>query len=186
MLTTDTLFDLMARRGSGSYGLSAVTQIEHALQSARLASERGLSDNLIIAALLHDVGHLFVGEDQNLAAEGIDDLHEEAAAKALVSVYGPDVAEPIRLHVAAKRYLCGANPDYYEKLSQDSRDSLALQGGPMSPDEIAAFDGNAYRAAALALRIIDDEAKVAGLVTPGLEAYRPIAERLEAAHLGQA
>ena len=181
-LTTDTLFDLMARRGSGLYGLSAVTQIEHALQSAKLATDRRLADELVIAALFHDVGHLFVGEDQNLAAEGVDDLHEEAAAKALELVYGAAVAEPVRLHVAAKRYLCGTNPDYYGKLSQDSKDSLALQGGPMSADEIAAFDRLEHRAPALALRIIDDEAKVAGLATPGLDTYRPIAARIEATH----
>ena len=181
-LTTDTLFDLMARRGSGLYGLSAVTQIEHALQSAKLATDRGLSDELVIAALFHDVGHLFIGDDKNLAAEGIDDLHEETAAKALAQVYGAAVAEPVRLHVAAKRYLCGANPDYYGKLSQDSKDSLALQGGPMRAGELADFDRLEHRAAALALRIIDDEAKVEGLATPALETYRDMAARLEAAH----
>lgn len=181
-LTTDTLFDLMARRGTGLYGLSAVTQIEHALQSAKIATERGLSREIVIAALFHDVGHLFVGDDRNLAAEGIDDLHEEAAAKALAPVYGAAVAEPVRLHVAAKRYLCGTNPDYYGKLSQDSRESLALQGGPMSAAEIAAFDRLEHRAAALALRIIDDEAKVTGLATPPLESYRSIAARIEAGH----
>ncbi len=181
-LTTDTLLDLMARRGSGLYGLSAVTQIEHALQSAKLATDRGLSEELVIAALFHDVGHLFIGDDKNLAAEGIDDLHEETAAKSLAQVYGAAVAEPVRLHVAAKRYLCGANPDYYGKLSQDSKDSLALQGGPMRADELADFDRLEHRAAALALRIIDDEAKVTGLATPGLETYRDMAARLEAAH----
>ncbi len=181
-LTTGTVFDLMANRGTGLYGLSAVTQLEHALQSAALAHQRQLGDALVIAALLHDVGHLVVGEDVNLAAEGIDDLHEEAAAKALVGIYGSGVAEPVRLHVAAKRYLCGANPDYYGKLSQDSKDSLALQGGPMTAEEIAAFDRLEHRSAALALRIIDDEAKVAGLTTPPLETYRAMAARLEAAH----
>ena len=180
-MTTDTVFDLMSSRGTGRYGLSAVTQLEHALQSAALAQQRQLGDALVIAALLHDVGHLVVGEDVNLAAEGIDDLHEEAAAKVLTKIYGPEVAEPVRLHVAAKRYLCGVNPDYYGKLSQDSKESLALQGGPMTADELAAFDRLDHRAAALALRMIDDEAKVAGLATPGIEAYRHMARQLEAA-----
>ena len=88
----------------------------------------------------------------------------------------------MRLHVAAKRYLCGANPGYYGKLSQDSKDSLALQGGPMTADELADLDRLEHRAAALALRIIDDEAKVEGLATPPLETYRRIAASLEAAH----
>jgi predicted HD phosphohydrolase len=184
-LTTDAVFDLMAQRGTGRYGLSDVTQLEHALQSAALAAGRRLGDELVIAALLHDIGHLLVGEDVNLAAEGVDDVHEETAARALVSLYGSDVAEPVRLHVAAKRYLCGTNPSYYDKLSQDSKASLALQGGPMSRAEITAFDALEHRAAALALRIIDDEAKVQGLATAGLESYRPTAIRLETAYKAQ-
>jgi predicted HD phosphohydrolase len=184
-LDADGLFDLLGRRGGGQYGLSDVNQLEHALQSADLAARRGLGDELVIAALFHDAGHLFVGENVNLAERGVDDLHEEAGARVLEGLFGPDVAEPVRLHVAAKRYLCGATPDYHEKLSEDSRESLALQGGPMSAAELAAFDRLEHRAAALALRLIDDEAKVAGLATPGLETYRPIAARLEAARLGR-
>jgi phosphonate degradation associated HDIG domain protein len=180
-MTSEDLFELMGRRGTGRYGLSAVSQFEHALQSAALAEERGLGEALVIAALFHDVGHLLAGEDVNLAGQGIDDKHEETSADILERIYGPGVAEPVRLHVAAKRYLCAANPDYYGKLSPDSRESLALQGGPMSAEERAAFDRLEHRAAALALRLIDDEAKVAGLITPGLEAYRPLAARLEAA-----
>ena len=184
-MTTDDVFDLMARRGTGRYGLSAVSQLEHALQSAALARQRNLGDEMVIAALLHDFGHLLVGDDVDLAGQGVDDLHEETSARALESLYGRNVAEPVRLHVAAKRYLCGVNPGYYDKLSADSRESLALQGGPMSPDEIAAFDRLEHRAAALALRIIDDEAKVPGLATPGLETYRPVATRLELEAAGQ-
>lgn len=179
-MTTDDIFDLMARRGTGRYGLSAVSQLEHALQSAALARQRNLGDELVIAALLHDVGHLLVGDDVDLAGQGVDDRHEETSAQVLARLYGCNVAEPVRLHVAAKRYLCGVNPDYYEKLSADSRQSLALQGGPMAADEIAAFDRLEHRAAALALRLIDDEAKVAGLATPALETYRNLAQRLEA------
>jgi predicted HD phosphohydrolase len=185
-LTSDDLFDLMARRGTGRYGLSAVSQLEHALQSAALAKARGLGEAMVIAALFHDAGHLLVGDDVNLAGEGIDDRHEETSADILERIYGPGVAGPVRLHVAAKRYLCAADPDYYGKLSEDSRESLKLQGGLMSAEEMAAFDRLPHRAAALALRIIDDEAKVAGLATPGLETYRPLAARLEAAGRGGA
>lgn len=180
-MTTDDIFDLMARRGTVRYGLSAVSQIEHALQSAALAAQRNLGDEMVIAALFHDLGHLLVGDDVNLAGQGVDDVHEEKSAGILEWLYGTNVAEPVRLHVAAKRYLCSVNPRYYEKLSADSRESLTLQGGPMSPHEIAAFDSLYHRAAALALRIIDDEAKAPGLATPGLETYRPLAARLEAA-----
>jgi [1-hydroxy-2-(trimethylamino)ethyl]phosphonate dioxygenase len=180
-LSTERIFQLLDSRGAGRYGLSAVTQKEHALQSADLATKRGLGDALVIAALFHDLGHLLVGDDVNLAEQGVDDLHEEKSANALAKLFGNDVAEPVRLHVAAKRYLCAVNPAYYDKLSEDSRQSLLLQGGPMSPLEVAAFDKLDYRAAALALRLIDDEAKVAGLKTPGLESYRAMANRLQKA-----
>jgi [1-hydroxy-2-(trimethylamino)ethyl]phosphonate dioxygenase len=180
-LSTEGIFHLLDRRGAGRYGLSAVSQKEHALQSADLAVKRGLGDRLVIAALFHDLGHLLVGEDVNLAEQGVDDLHEEASANALAQLFGNDVAEPVRLHVAAKRYLCAVNPAYYDELSEDSRQSLLLQGGPMSPAEVAAFDKLEHRAAALALRMIDDEAKVAGLKPPGLESYRAMARRLHAA-----
>ncbi|HEU0062116.1 MAG TPA: HD domain-containing protein [Hyphomicrobiaceae bacterium] len=182
-LSTESIFELLDGRGAGRYGLSAVSQKEHALQSADLAVKRGLGDTLVIAALFHDLGHLLVGNDVNLAEQGVDDLHEETSANALAKLYGNNVAEPVRLHVAAKRYLCAVNPAYYDKLSDDSRQSLLLQGGPMSPAEVAAFDQLEHRAAALALRIIDDEAKVAGLKTPGLDNYRAMASRLEAARL---
>jgi predicted HD phosphohydrolase len=180
-LSTERIFQLLDSRGAGRYGLSAVTQKEHGLQSADLATKRGLGDALVIAALFHDLGHLLVGDDVNLAEQGVDDLHEETSANALAKLFGNDVAEPVRLHVAAKRYLCAVNPAYYDKLSEDSRQSLLLQGGPMSPLEVAAFDKLDHRAAALALRLIDDEAKVAGLKTPGLESYRAMAHRLQKA-----
>jgi phosphonate degradation associated HDIG domain protein len=180
-LSTERIFQLLDSRGAGRYGLSAVTQKEHALQSADLATRRSLGDALVIAALFHDLGHLLVGDDVNLAEQGVDDLHEETSANALAKLFGNDVAEPVRLHVAAKRYLCAVNPAYYDKLSEDSRQSLLLQGGPMSPLEVAAFDKLDHRAAALALRLIDDEAKVAGLKTPELESYRAMANRLQKA-----
>jgi [1-hydroxy-2-(trimethylamino)ethyl]phosphonate dioxygenase len=180
-MTTDEIFEMMLSRGHGSYGLSAVNQLEHALQSAALAQRRQLGDEFVIAALLHDVGHMLVAEDVDLASQGIDDEHEETSAQILAKLYGPSVVEPVRLHVAAKRYLCGVDPGYFDKLSEDSRQSLVLQGGPMSADEIAAFDRLEHRAAALALRLIDDEAKVAGLATPGLETYRAMAKRIELA-----
>jgi phosphonate degradation associated HDIG domain protein len=178
-MTTDDLFVLLESRGSGRYGLSAVSQLEHALQSAALAAQRDLGDEVVVAALFHDLGHLLVGGDVDLASQGIDDVHEETGAGTLERLFGPRVAEPVRLHVAAKRYLCGVNPAYYDKLSEDSRQSLALQGGPMTAGEIAAFDRLEHRAAALALRLIDDEAKVPGLATPRLDSYREIAGRIE-------
>ncbi len=129
-LSTQLIFQLLDSRGTGRYGLSAVTQKEHALQSADLATKRGLGEALVIAALFHDLGHLLVGDDVNLAQQGVDDLHEETSANALAKLFGNDVAEPVRLHVAAKRYLCAVNPAYYDKLSEDFAAIAAAAGWP--------------------------------------------------------
>lgn len=174
-VTIDLLFDRLGSRGLGAYGLSDVSQLDHALQSAALADERGLGRQMVIGALFHDVGHLVFDNDMDLAAQGIDDRHEEASADVLAPLFGEGVSEPVRLHVAAKRYLCGAQADYYDKLSLDSRRSLALQGGPMSDVELAAFMAQPHAEAAVALRLIDDCAKVPNLAVPGLDHYRSIA-----------
>src|SRR5665213_2548535 len=133
------LLTVYAGRATRRYGLSAVNQLQHALQSAAQAEADGCTPATVLASLLHDVGHMIheLGEDP--AGRGIDDVHEELGAAWLARHFTPAVVEPVRLHVAAKRYLCATEADYFGKLSPDSVRSLGLQGGPMSADEIAAF-----------------------------------------------
>ncbi|MCR9256459.1 MAG: HD domain-containing protein [Alphaproteobacteria bacterium] len=177
-VTIDDLFHRLGNFGEGAYGLALVSQKEHALQAAALASEQGLGDKMVIAALFHDIGHMRDAEDKALADHGIDDHHEDVSADMVEPLFGRAVAEPIRLHVAAKRYLCATEADYFGKLSPDSVRSLELQGGPMSEAEVAAFDANPYAGDAVALRRIDEQAKVQGLAVPGLAFYRGMAEAL--------
>ncbi len=176
--TVGGLFDRMACLGQGAYGLSDLTQGEHALQSAALARGRNLGDALTIAALFHDIGHLRSATDEALADRGIDDRHEISSARILDRLFGPDVSEPARLHVLAKRYLCTVEPAYADHLSDDSKLSLTLQGGAMTPADVAAFEAEPHHDAAVALRRVDDAAKVPGLVVPALETYRATAEAL--------
>ena len=122
--------DLLERRADGAYGLHDVTQRQHALQSAWLAERDGHPPALIAAALMHDIGHLVHDLGENPAAEGVDDRHEDLGHAWLTQYFGPEVTEPVRLHVAAKRYLCATEADYFGKLSPDSVLSLSLQGGP--------------------------------------------------------
>ncbi len=158
-------------KGHRLYGLSAINQRSHALQAALQAEQAGASPALITACLLHDIGHMVHDLGQDPAKDGIDDKHEELGHAWLSRWFGPDVTEPVRLHVAAKRYLCAAEPDYFAKLSPDSVRSLALQGGPMSDTELADYRANPHADAATALRRFDEGAKVKGLETPPVEHF---------------
>jgi phosphonate degradation associated HDIG domain protein len=169
---------LFAERGDSAYGGEAVSQREHALQAAHFARASGAGANLIAAALLHDVGHLLHHLPDDTPEAGVDDRHETVAGRWLARWFGAAVTGPVRLHVAAKRYLCAAEPGYLEQLSRPSRVSLDLQGGPMSDDERRRFEQSPHFAAAVALRRWDDAAKVPGLAVPGVEECVP---ELEAA-----
>jgi phosphonate degradation associated HDIG domain protein len=168
---------LLEGKAEGRYGLSHINQQQHALQAAWLAEQAGHGDAMITAALLHDVGHLVHNLGENPADEGVDDQHEELGNAWLVQHFGPEVTEPVRLHVAAKRYLCAAEPDYFAKLSPDSVKSLALQGGPMSAAEVAAFEANPMFREAVQLRRWDEQAKVKGLETPPVAHFMPAVAR---------
>ncbi|MDQ2802520.1 MAG: HD domain-containing protein [Pseudomonadota bacterium] len=159
--------------GHRQYGLHDVTQRQHALQAAWLAEQDRCDVSLIAAALLHDIGHMTHGLGENPAAEGMDDRHEEVGHAFLAHWFGPEVVEPVRLHVAAKRYLCATEPDYFGRLSPDSVLSLKLQGGPMSDTEVAAFRALPQAEAWVRLRRYDEAAKVKDLATPSVEHFLP-------------
>ncbi len=162
---------LFKERGSAWYGGEAVSQLEHALQAALFAERESAPPALIVAALLHDVGHLLHDFPEDAADHGVNDRHEDLATTWLQSRFGPEVVEPVGMHVAAKRYLCVADRDYFAQLSPASQQSLQLQGGPMSSDAVIEFEQHPFFADAVRLRRWDDRAKVAGMVTPPLESY---------------
>jgi phosphonate degradation associated HDIG domain protein len=155
--------------GHGRYD-EAVSQSEHAAQAAALAREAGAGDDLVVAALLHDLGHLLGGDAE---ADGRDrDLHhEDVASRFLARWFGPGVTEPIRHHVEAKRYLCATDPSYLATLSPASVHSLALQGGVMDPEQAAEFVRRPYAAAAIQLRRWDDLAKEPSRIVAPVRAY---------------
>ncbi|NJL99934.1 MAG: HD domain-containing protein [Synechococcaceae cyanobacterium SM2_3_2] len=163
---------LFSERGGGEYHGEAVTQLEHALQCAWLAEKSGHSPSLIVAALLHDVGHLLQGYGVDNLDRNINDRHEEMASRFLRQAYDLEVTEPIRLHVSAKRYLAAVRSGYGELLSPASTKSLKLQGGPMTPKEVCEFEREPYFVAAAALREYDDRAKIVGIETPSYGYFR--------------
>jgi phosphonate degradation associated HDIG domain protein len=163
---------LYQRRGPATYG-EGVTQNEHALQAAWLAERSGATPALVVAALLHDIGHLLHDLPEDIAEQGVDTQHEALGSAWLSQHFGPEVSEPVRLHVAAKRYLCGVEPAYFAALSEASKLSLRLQGGVMSGKEAEAFSALPFAHDAVQVRRWDDEAKQYGLETPTLEHFVP-------------
>lgn len=168
---------LFAERGAAEYRGEAVTQLEHALQAATFAEHEGLAAEAIAAALLHDIGHLLHGYGEDCADQGIDDRHEELGVRFLSCGFGMAVTEPVRLHVAAKRYLTATQPGYSAELSPASIQSLALQGGPMTLSEVREFESQPYFSLVVKVRECDDRAKVIGLATPPLAYFRKYLEQ---------
>jgi phosphonate degradation associated HDIG domain protein len=172
-LTIQDIEHLFNDAGRRLYGGEAVTQCEHALQAAWLAEQEGADDTLVVACLLHDLGHMLFEQPADALARGEDDLHQYRILPFLRGLFPAAVVEPIAMHVDAKRYLCATEPGYFEGLSEASVMSLALQGGPMNTAAAQQFAARSHVDAAVALRRYDDRAKVVGLATPGLDHFLP-------------
>jgi phosphonate degradation associated HDIG domain protein len=171
MNVSSEIFELFQTRGQEAYFGEGVSQREHALQAAWMAENSKARPALVVAALLHDIGHLIHGLPEDIADQGVDGYHEAAGAGWLGTHFGPEVTEPIRLHVDAKRYLCATDPAYRAMLSPTSVQSLALQGGPMDAAEARSWEANPFFAEAVMLRRWDDAAKVPGLRVPDFKHY---------------
>ena len=178
MSAVDRILAVLETSGAEQYGDEAVSQLQHALQCAHLAECAGAPDPLVVAALLHDFGHLIHQLGGDAAARGIDDRHETLGSKYLARWFDEDVTGPVGLHVDAKRYLCATDPAYFDTLSPASVRSLELQGGAFAEAEAAAFIARPHARDALAVRRWDEQAKDPGAATPGLERYRARIEAL--------
>jgi len=176
-LTIADIERLFAERGGEQYSGEPVTQLEHALQSALQAENEDADDELVTAALLHDLGHLLHDLGATPTLQGVDDLHQFRALPFLRGLFSAGVTDPIKLHVDAKRYLCATHPGYHDALSADSKRSLVLQGGVFSEQQAQAFIGQSGAIQAVRLRIWDDLAKQEALATPPMAHYLERARR---------
>jgi phosphonate degradation associated HDIG domain protein len=168
---------LFQEHGHIAYSGEAVTQLEHALQTAHQAERAGAEPEIVTAALLHDLGHLLNFQGETPTARGIDDQHQYFAIPFLRRLFPPAVIEAIRLHVDAKRALCSAVEGYYQALSEDSKRSLVLQGGIFTHQQTEEFLARPHARDAMRVRRWDDAAKVPGAATPALSHYLEIASR---------
>jgi phosphonate degradation associated HDIG domain protein len=162
----------------------AVSQLEHALQCAKFAADSGADDETVLGAMLHDVGHLSLGEadqdESSLARMGAMGVlrHEDRGASFLLRMgFSDKVAQLVRGHVQAKRYLVWKHDHYARKLSEASKATLEYQGGPMKDAEAEAFERSEMFGPILKLRSWDDKAKVVGMKVPDLDHYVPMMVR---------
>ncbi len=185
-LSSDTivafLADIFERRGGEEYLGEPVTMAQHMLQGAHLAQQQGESEEIIVATLLHDIGH-FTSEFGTFSMDDTHDKHhEEAGADILEQFFPSIVTDCVRYHVAAKRYICATDPKYFGQLSAASVHSLKLQGGPMNAEEVAAFEKLSNAREIVKVRHLDDAGKVAGMATPDFAYYAPMVQRIVDAH----
>ena len=148
-----------------------VTMTEHMIQTAMVAEQNHSSKSLICACLLHDYGHFIIEDPDHLVLKSIDGKHENIAFNFLKNYFKPEVFEPIKLHVQAKRYLC-RNKSYWNILSGASKVSLKLQGGIMSDNEVKKFSSLKFHDDAILLRKYDDDGKIPNIKMKKIENYR--------------
>ena len=177
MLTLPDIELLFLRRGGQQYSGEPVTQLEHSLQTAHLAELSGAGDALVTACLLHDLGHLLNEHEDTPSLRGVDDTHQFFALPFLRGLFPEAVLDAVKLHVDAKRYLCRANTAYFARLSDDSKRSLALQGGVFDAAQAQAFLTLDGAHDAVMLRQWDDLAKLEGACTPSLAHFMARATR---------
>ena len=170
--------DIFERRGAESYLGEQVSMSEHMLQGAVLAVAEGAPEELVAAALLHDIGHYTSEFGPMSLGDERDNYHEESGAMVLAPFFPSVITECVRLHVPAKRYLCATDKGYHDRLSEASKHTLMLQGGPMSAAEVKDFESNPYHREAVRVRIWDDEGKKPGVVTPEFRHYVPLLQRV--------
>jgi phosphonate degradation associated HDIG domain protein len=185
MTTANIIDDIFARfrqYGDAAYIGEPVSQSEHMLQAAQFAEEDGAGPTLVAAALLHDFGHLIHDLPEDSAEHGVDTRHEELGFDFLGRYFPDAVVEPVRMHVAAKRYLCTVDPGYRKELSPASILSLELQGGALSEAEVEEFERSPYAEDAVRLRRYDDQGKIPGAQVPDLEHYREVLEGVLSPH----
>ncbi|WP_276500832.1 phosphonate degradation HD-domain oxygenase [Terrimonas pollutisoli] len=167
---------MYSKHGGEEYAGEKVSQLEHMVQAAQLAEQQGFDEEVILAAFLHDIGHICEAAqgDNEMDGYGIKN-HEEIAARYLTDKgFSKKIIRLVQSHVDAKRYLTYRYPEYYEQLSAASKKTLEYQGGKMGEEEAAAFEKDPLFTLIIQLRKWDEQAKIEGMPLPQLEYYHQL------------
>lgn len=167
---------MYSKHGGEEYAGEKVSQLEHMVQAAQLAEQQGFDEEVILAAFLHDIGHICEAAqgDNEMDGYGIKS-HEEIAARYLAEKgFSKKVIRLVQSHVDAKRYLTCRYPEYYEQLSDASKKTLEYQGGKMTDEEAAAFEKDPLFTLIIQMRKWDEQAKIEGQPLPQLEYYHQL------------
>ncbi|EEE38336.1 HD domain protein [Rhodobacteraceae bacterium KLH11] len=175
--------DIFDRRGGEEYLGEPVTMAQHMLQGATIAEQNGMPEEIIVGALLHDIGHFTSEFGTYHPGDTEDRHHEDAGAEVLEQFFPSVITDCCRYHVAAKRYLCATKPEYFDRLSAASVHTLELQGGPMSTDEVATFESNPNLSQIIQVRYLDEAGKRADMETPDFSHFAPMVQRMVDRHL---
>jgi len=172
--TADEIMMMYKQHGGSEYAGEKVSQLEHMVQAAQLAEEKGFDEEVILAAFLHDIGH--IAEEVN-GENAMDELglkdHEAIGAQFLTDKgFSSRITKLVASHVDAKRYLTKADPDYYNQLSEASKRTLEFQGGMMSAEEAEKFEKDPLFSEIILMRRWDEQAKVEDKPLPELDRYR--------------
>ena len=178
----DFIGSIFEKRGDEEYLGEPVTMGQHMLQGATMAEKSREPDEIIIGTLLHDIGH-FTSEFGTFSMEDTEDrYHEDAGAAVLEQFFPKVITDCCRHHVAAKRYLCATDPEYFQKLSTASIHSLNLQGGPMSEAELKDFEKNPNLKKILKVRLYDGAGKIPDMITPSFWHFAPLVQKMVDSH----
>lgn len=185
-LTSETIVDFLGsifdRRGGEAYLGEPVSMGAHMLQGATIAERNDQPEEIIVGALLHDIGHFTSEFGMFTMDDTVDRYHETAGAEVLERFFPSMITDCVRYHVAAKRYLCATRPAYFERLSAASVHSLELQGGPMTAEEVAVFEQNPNLDQIVAVRYLDDAGKHTDMQTPDFWHFAPMVQRMVDLH----
>lgn len=156
------VFDLYVNYGSNGYIGEKLSQLEHAAQAGMLAEKEGCSDEIILGAFLHDIGHLLIYVNPGMETMNNYGVmnHELIGANYLQDMgFDEIICKLVSGHILTKRYLLTKHPEYYNKLSDASKHTFEFQGGLLSNDEILQFENNPLYIMNLKIREWDDKAK---------------------------